>query len=685
MQTSYFNPSRRQFIKQGSILAGATALLSACGGNGPKYDFNGATNSQNFQVAILGDVHFHDIFGNYEFTGNDVSIRSMQDSVESTRMFNENYFAFKQALADIQAQGISLVVLVGDMSDDGQVATIDGLAAFLEPYKAQGMQFFITNGNHDPNAPFGKNQSKRFLNSDGSTTTVTSDENTDPSEPNTLITQKMWGLGYEGLFERLGKCGFMPQDSYLHYETPWGSTDIDKRGKQMSSLDGEASHWCHDSSYLVEPVEGLWIASVDTNVHNPITGADIDLCAEKTGENWESNAKGYEEAKTYKAELFDWLTDVTARAEQEGKCLLVFSHYPAVEYLNYSADDFYYLFDDSSYNHKRVPSDDTAQQVRATGVRLNIAGHIHISDTARHVSPNGDVLFNVQAPSLAAYIPAYKVVKFNNRDEVEITTHTLDEVADFDSLFPYYQAELEYRKAQGEDVAWEDILTATNYREMMFKHLIILNNIRTSEKWGQDIKTMYDNKLPLKAVMLAGELKALSDEELVAFVNAEDLSSDQAMLDVLTSINANLDAYGALDTVNAFLTQFSLPESELNSRNFADYCDDMLHMRSGDEDAIADIGESNVIVYAVVSEFFNRFDLDGDLTQSSGEDYLGGDPSHGSDIDALTTAALQTRLAAFARVYYHFITAQPSKHFVLDLANGTSQDLWGGNILRDYA
>ena len=42
------------------------------------------------KVAMLADVHFHDVFGDFDFAQhNEVTIRSMQASASSTRMFNE--------------------------------------------------------------------------------------------------------------------------------------------------------------------------------------------------------------------------------------------------------------------------------------------------------------------------------------------------------------------------------------------------------------------------------------------------------------------------------------------------------------------------------------------------------------------------------------------------------------------
>lgn len=48
------------------------------------------------------------------------TVRSMEAQVQSTRLFNENYYAFLAALDDVAHRDIRWVVLPGDLTDDGQ-------------------------------------------------------------------------------------------------------------------------------------------------------------------------------------------------------------------------------------------------------------------------------------------------------------------------------------------------------------------------------------------------------------------------------------------------------------------------------------------------------------------------------------------------------------------------------------
>ncbi len=75
------------------------------------------------KVAVVADVHLHDLFGGYgmlEDGSGDLALRTLADTMASTRVFNESHAAFLAVLDDIVRRGIRDVVLLGDYSDDGQ-------------------------------------------------------------------------------------------------------------------------------------------------------------------------------------------------------------------------------------------------------------------------------------------------------------------------------------------------------------------------------------------------------------------------------------------------------------------------------------------------------------------------------------------------------------------------------------
>ena len=91
------------------------------------------------RIAIVADAHFHDLHGDYGFAdsaenGGRLAARMLADTARSTRVFNESHGALRFTLDDIAARGIRHVVLLGDYSDDGQIATVAGVRRVLNDY-----------------------------------------------------------------------------------------------------------------------------------------------------------------------------------------------------------------------------------------------------------------------------------------------------------------------------------------------------------------------------------------------------------------------------------------------------------------------------------------------------------------------------------------------------------------------
>lgn len=119
------------------------------------------------QIAFISDAHIQNVDGHPE------RVRSMEVQVQSTRLFNENYYAFLAALDDVARRNIRWVVLPGDLTDDGQFFNQQKIKELLNSYAAaKGMRFFVTTGNHDPALPLGMRQKNvHFLSADGSRVT----------------------------------------------------------------------------------------------------------------------------------------------------------------------------------------------------------------------------------------------------------------------------------------------------------------------------------------------------------------------------------------------------------------------------------------------------------------------------------------------------------------------------------
>jgi 3',5'-cyclic AMP phosphodiesterase CpdA len=453
--------------------------------------------AQEIKIAFLADVHFHDIHPNFSdidfrgvphpVDGKPVLARSMASQLRSTRIFNENYFAFKVALDDIVAKGIKIVALPGDYTDDGQAYNLVGLQAILKEYtEKHGLRFLITTGNHDPLGPFRQDGGKSdFLDAKGRTFGIYS------KGDKGIITQDIAPSGYEEILSTLESFGFTPQPSYLHWSTPFDTALEEiyhyEKAKVASSYSQRRyeispGYTIPDFSYLVEPVEGVWILALDGNTYIPksTNGDPTNSNAYKTA------GIGYNEVLSYKKHLIPWIKKVSEEARKRGKVLVAFSHYPAIDYNDDANREIARLLGPTKWQLHRSPTEEVAQALSSAGVQLHFGGHMHINDTGVRKYPNGNFLVNIQVPSLAAYIPAYKILTIKSPTKFTVSTEIIEDVHDFNYLFPLYEKEHLLLKETGK--AWNsEILKTTSYSDFMLFHLKELVRLRhVPSDWPKD-------------------------------------------------------------------------------------------------------------------------------------------------------------------------------------------------------
>lgn len=463
-----------------------------------------ARNAQSVDIAFLPDVHFHDIYANFNsvaFQGiklaglnKPVIIRSMAAQLHSTRLFNENYFALISALDDIASRGIKFVALPGDFTDDGQPAHLQGLKTLLKEYeKKHGMRFFAIPGNHDPVSPFGKAGGKSdFLTATGTEIGVFSldHKNCQPTMRRkttpTICSEAIKHAGYADTMAQLPSFGLTPDPRDVLWETPFSKdrskSSLTFRHYKQCSSDKKTCVSMPDTSYLVEPTPGLWLLAIDANVYMP------SLVSSEVHFQGSGNA-GYNKILTEKPFLLTWIKEIVARAKVENKTLIAFSHFPMAEFYEQQSPAIRDVFGHEAFQLAREPLSSTSDVLAKTGLRLHIAGHMHMNDTSVTRTPE-NVLVNVQAPSIAAYRPAYKLVSVHN-DVAQINTIKLDEVTHFNALFPAYLVEHQYLTATHSKAVWDDnILHARNYHEFAKAHLLALARMRFfPTEWSKVFKS----------------------------------------------------------------------------------------------------------------------------------------------------------------------------------------------------
>lgn len=414
------------------------------------------------QIAFISDAHIQDVDGHAE------RVRSMEVQVQSTRLFNENYYALLAALDDVARRNIRWVVLPGDLTDNGQFFNQQKIKNILHSYtQRKGMRFFVTTGNHDPALPLGLMQKNaHFLAADGS-----------------RVTREDSCAGYVSQMECYADFGFFPRKDDCYWESPFTSYTYDKYSYEDACRESVLSKRSYtlcdsltatDASYLVEPVDGLWLLAIDGGVYLPKEMKDGKW-------SYQGSSAGYNLVLKHKPFLLPWVRKVVEEAQKRHKTLVAFSHYPLVDFNDGVSEHVRRIWGDRRFDLHRVPEAEVSEAFLQAGLRLHFAGHMHVNDTGIWEGKDGKHLYNIQVPSIATYVPAYKILTIESDEVFRVETVALDTVPGFDSLFPLYRAEYQSDSLKGHSPVWnKEILSARTYGEFcdyQFRDLVRLRFI----------------------------------------------------------------------------------------------------------------------------------------------------------------------------------------------------------------
>ena len=302
----------------------------------------------------------------------------------------------------------------------------------------------------------------------------------------------------------------------------------------------------------------MWLLAIDSNVYVPTEDGKGFTSA--------SNA-GYNRVLTHKKHLINWVEKVAKTAEEKGKTLVTFSHYPMVDFYNGASEEVESIFGTGKFELRRVPTDEVAKTFADAGIKLHFGGHMHFNDTGVKKNENGNFLVNVQVPSIAAYVPAYKLLSIDNKKgEALIQTVRIDEVPRFNELFEHYEKEYVQLEKSGAKNIWnKDILKSKSYKEFANWHIQELVRLRFLPKdWPEDIK---ENIIPM---------------------SGKDMF--------------NLLAVGNEKSAEKILKENGVKVSDLEKWNGTDLVTDLYRFRNAGNLALSDVSTQRVKEYKVIYE-----------------------------------------------------------------------------------
>ncbi|MGV7208936.1 metallophosphoesterase [Oxalobacteraceae bacterium A2-2] len=678
-------------------------VLAGCGSDG-KPPVTAATEDPVLlpSVAFMSDVHFENVYGDLKSSkfsgiptkdGRNATIRTMYAQLTSTRLFNENYFAFRAALDDAYARNIRFVGLPGDISDDAQPINIDGITDILKEYQAKGMRFFIAPGNHDPNEPYDDDEAGKndFLTKDGKEQKIyaTGAAACKAGDASVVCTNQLMEQGYQKLIAKLGDFGYMPSKSDVYWETPFSSyadgkysyeaaqaaADVAKRQFEICT-EGEGGKYkvagktytnctsITDASYLVEPVKGLWLLSLDVNVHVP--NAKFDPANPTSFKGFDNAGDaGWNKMLTHKIHQMEWVKSVVARAKAQGKQVISFSHYPTMDFYANQTDAMKAVFKPGAFQVTRMPAAATTTAVANTGLRLHMGGHMHFNGTNDYQDASGNYLVNVQSPSLAVFGAAYKIVTFLDKDRVDVQTVGLDTVKGYNELFPYYQVEYDYLQGStaASDIAkrWNrGILDSKSYGEFTRTYFGELSRLRfMGDYWPCEMKEAA-MALDARQMLILSQLQTkvtlaqLKDNPGVLPLTASCAAKGTASGTTVAASQLTADWADATARADKLATAAGLKLDDFAKVTAYEFYGDFHRTVYAGELALRDMGAQRVAMYKVLMSAFPA--------APAAIVKIGDQPSDQNAVHVL----FQNQFKQVFAIFKGLGSAKPSDHFIID-------------------
>ncbi len=292
--------------------------------------------------AVLSDTHIYDTSLGTEGEAFGKYLNN------DRKMLVQSVEILESALSDIASKKPQFVLISGDLTKDGEIRSHELLQKRLYALKAQGIQTFVVPGNHDINNSHARS--------------------------------------FHGATTKQVKSA--QKEDFARIYADFGYNQAIK--KDPDSL-----------SYIIEPVEGLWIFGLDSTRFRENTMKKDPIV----------------DGKFYPQTL-QWIEANLIEANKQGKAVIAFFHHGLLEHYAGNAT-FYpeYLIEDFQA---------VAKMFAFYNVRMVFTGHFHANDISMQ-EIDGKVLYDIETGSLVSAPSPYRFVTLKD-NKAFITTSVVKEI-----------------------------------------------------------------------------------------------------------------------------------------------------------------------------------------------------------------------------------------------------------------
>ncbi|MCK5738717.1 metallophosphoesterase, partial [bacterium] len=311
------------------------------------------------KFCVISDPHFYDA----SLGINSAAFQAYL--LQDRKMLAESEAILNSALGIVEEEQPQFLIVPGDLTKDGERINHERMAAYFSDLEQQGIQVYVIPGNHDINNPH--------------------------------------AIDFSGAVPQP-----TPQVSPAEFVEIYGAYGYDEAiARDPNSL-----------SYIVEPVDGIWLFGMDACLYDQNTATTTVTAGE------------------FSPETLNWLETKLDEAAAQNKFVVGMVHHGVWEH--YAGQKIFF----SQYVVNNFQ--DVAAMFSAHGMHIVFTGHYHAQDIVAATLTDGSTLYDVETGSLVTYPCPVRTVVLNTTGQVDISTRLVTSIAYDTEGVPFQEYALNY-------------------------------------------------------------------------------------------------------------------------------------------------------------------------------------------------------------------------------------------------
>ncbi len=315
------------------------------------------TQEKQVKIAIFSDIHY--VIDQQRSGAGEAAMH--YSALTESRMEQEISTILDVALEQAAEENPDVLLACGDLLSNGEYAGAKSLAEKFNAAKGdmEGLKqigIYVVNGNHDINNSYSSDFTKdEYWNA----------ERVQPKD-------------FKEIFDGLG---YGDADSY----------DQNPARRRTYTPEGELAGGL---SYVTEIAEGITLIVLDTGIYSGDTEEHYNAAQQTPGRISDG--------------LLAWAVKEAQTAKSKGNLVLAMCHHGVIPHYSEEVNP-----EDVDWFMSSFIIADWESRARAladAGVTAVLTGHTHASDIAKYVTPDGNVLYDIETAALCAYPTAWRIL-----------------------------------------------------------------------------------------------------------------------------------------------------------------------------------------------------------------------------------------------------------------------------------